>query len=59
MSWWNPFESKHSEQKLESEVRFHLDELIREKMAGGMSSEEARREVGVSASRQKLKNICH
>jgi len=44
MSWWKAIFSKRpSESQMNSELRFHLEELIDENVARGMTPEEARR----------------
>src|SRR5690349_21503743 len=44
MSWWNSlFHKRALDAQLNSEVRFHLDELTDANIARGMSPEEARR----------------
>src|SRR5579859_6616735 len=44
MSWWKSILPKRSsDAQMNSELRFHLDELIEEYIAGGMPPEEARR----------------
>jgi putative ABC transport system permease protein len=44
MSWWKSLFPKHaSDAQMNSELRFHIDELIDENIAAGMSPEEARR----------------
>ena len=44
MSWWKSiFPKRASDSQMNSELRFHIDELTDEKIAAGMSPEEARR----------------
>src|SRR5271170_3935515 len=44
MSWWKSLFSKGaSDAQMNSELRFHVDELTDENIAAGMSPEEARR----------------
>lgn len=44
MSWWKSFFPKHaSDTQINSELRFHIDELTEEYIAAGMSPEKARR----------------
>jgi putative ABC transport system permease protein len=44
MSWWKSFLPKRaSDAQMNSELRFHIDELIDENIAAGMAPEEARR----------------
>jgi hypothetical protein len=44
MKWWKFFWRKSSiEKELDSEIRFHRDSVIQEKIAAGLSPEEARR----------------
>jgi hypothetical protein len=46
MAFWDFFRRKHNtEIELDSELRFHLDEMIQEKIAAGLSPEQARREA--------------
>src|SRR5271168_4269802 len=44
MSWWKSlFAKRPADPQMNSELRFHLDELTDENIAAGMSPEEARR----------------
>jgi len=44
MSWWKSiFPKRASDSQMNSELRFHIDELTDENIAAGMSPEEARR----------------
>ncbi|HKN74970.1 MAG TPA: ABC transporter permease [Candidatus Acidoferrum sp.] len=44
MSWWKSiFPKRASDAQMNTELRFHIDELIDENIAAGMSAEEARR----------------
>lgn len=44
MPWWRPpFAKRASDTQLNSELRFHMDELTEEYIAAGMSPDEARR----------------
>jgi putative ABC transport system permease protein len=44
MSWWKSlFPKRASDAQMNSELRFHIDELTEENIAAGMSPEEARR----------------
>ena len=46
MAWWNSFSRKRPiDSQLDSELRFHIDELAEEKIASGLTPEEARREA--------------
>ena len=46
MAWWNWFRRKNSlEAEIDSELRFHINELTREKIAAGLTPEQARREA--------------
>src|SRR5580693_4799186 len=46
MSWWKSLFSKGaSDAQMNSELRFHVDELTDENIAAGMSPEEARRQA--------------
>lgn len=46
MKWLNFFLRKSAiEKQLEAEIRFHLDSVIQEKIAAGLSPEQARREA--------------
>jgi putative ABC transport system permease protein len=46
MAWWNFFARKRFvDAQLDSELRFHIDELIREKIAAGVTADQARREA--------------
>ncbi|MGA7414591.1 MAG: ABC transporter permease [Bryobacteraceae bacterium] len=46
MAWWNLSRRKTSlEAEIESELRFHINELTREKIATGLTPEQARREA--------------
>jgi predicted permease len=48
MSWWNSILRKRpSDPQMNSELRFHLDELIDEYVAAGSSPEEARRKAAL------------
>jgi hypothetical protein len=44
MSWWKSlFPKRASDEQVNSELRFHIDELTEEYIATGMSPEEAHR----------------
>jgi len=44
MTWWRSFFSKRaSDEQMNSELRFHIEELTEENIAAGMTPEEARR----------------
>src|SRR6202021_4260342 len=44
MSWWKSiFAKRASDAQMNSELRFHIDELTDENIAAGMTPEEARR----------------
>jgi hypothetical protein len=44
MSWWKSlFPKRASDEQMNSELRFHIDELTEEYIATGMSPEEAHR----------------
>ena len=46
MAFWDFFRLKRpGDLELDSELRFHLDELIEEKIAAGLTPEQARREA--------------
>lgn len=46
MAWWNLFSRKRFlDAQLDSELRFHIDELVKEKIATGLTAEQARREA--------------
>lgn len=46
MSWWNFWQSRRvAEAEFDTEIRFHLEKLIEEKVAAGMPVERARREA--------------
>ncbi|MGB2593129.1 MAG: ABC transporter permease [Candidatus Acidiferrum sp.] len=57
MSWWKSFFPKRaSDEQMNSELRFHIDELIDENIAAGMSPEEARRRANLEfGGREQLK----
>ncbi|MGA8026974.1 MAG: permease prefix domain 1-containing protein, partial [Bryobacteraceae bacterium] len=46
MSWWNYLSKKRPiDSQLDSELGFHVDELAEEKVAAGLTPEQARREA--------------
>jgi predicted permease len=46
MPWWkSPFSRRSPDSQLDSELRFHIEQLTAENIADGMSPEEARREA--------------
>jgi putative ABC transport system permease protein len=46
MAWRNFFSRKRFlDTQLDSELRFHIDELVKEKIAGGLTTAQARREA--------------
>ena len=57
MSWWKSlFPKRASDEQMNSELRFHIDELIDENIAAGMSPEEARRRANLEfGGREQLK----
>ncbi|MGC1268515.1 MAG: permease prefix domain 1-containing protein, partial [Candidatus Acidiferrum sp.] len=57
MSWWKSlFPKRASDEQMNSELRFHIDELIDENIAAGMSPEEARRRAHLEfGGREQLK----
>ena len=57
MSWWKSFFTKRgTDSQLDSELRFHIDELTEENIAAGMSREEARRKAMLEfGGREQLK----
>ncbi|HKW56842.1 MAG TPA: ABC transporter permease [Candidatus Acidoferrum sp.] len=57
MSWWRRFFKKGApDSQLDSELRFHTDELMEENIAAGMSPEEARRKAVLEfGGREQLK----
>jgi putative ABC transport system permease protein len=57
MSWWKShFKESASDSQLDSELRFHIDELTQENIAAGMSPEEARRHAALEfGGREQLK----
>ena len=48
MSWWKSFFGRSSDSQLDSELRFHIDQLTTENIAVGMSPEEARRQAALA-----------
>lgn len=62
MGWWKSLFHKPTEARLDAEVRFHLEELTRAKIAEGMSPEEARREAvlefgGAELIKEELRDV--
>jgi hypothetical protein len=45
MAFWDHFRKQPLDAELDSEMRFHLDELIQEKIAAGLTPQQARREA--------------
>ena len=46
MSWWKNFlKQRPTNTQLDSELRFHVDELTQEKITAGLKPEQARREA--------------
>jgi putative ABC transport system permease protein len=46
MAWWTIFQNRRPpDAQLDSELRFHIDGLIQEKIAAGLTADEARREA--------------
>ncbi len=45
MTWWKSLFQKPDDAQLDSELRFHIEGLIEEKIAAGMRPEEARRQA--------------
>jgi putative ABC transport system permease protein len=45
MTWWKPLFRKPDDAQLDSELRFHIEGLVEEKIAAGMQPEEARRQA--------------
>ena len=46
MAWWTFFQNRRPpDAQLDSELRFHIDGLIQEKIAAGLTADEARREA--------------
>jgi putative ABC transport system permease protein len=45
MTWWKSLFRKPDDAQLDSELRFHIEGLIEEKIAAGMGPEEARRQA--------------
>src|SRR4051812_14066181 len=46
MPWWKFFKTRRPlDAQLDSELRFHIDGLIQEKIAAGLTADEARREA--------------
>ncbi|MGH9614719.1 MAG: ABC transporter permease, partial [Bryobacteraceae bacterium] len=63
MSWWkHVWPKRPSDTERTSELRFHLEELIQDKIAEGLSHEEARREAilefgGEQQLREELRDV--
>jgi putative ABC transport system permease protein len=57
MQWWTSFFRKRPrDRQLDSELRFHIDELASENMAAGMSPAEARRQAQLEfGGREQIK----
>jgi putative ABC transport system permease protein len=57
MAWWTFFRYRRPpDAQLDSELRFHIDALIQEKIAAGLTAEEARREAMLEfGGREQLK----
>lgn len=48
MSWWNfVLRKRSSDVQVDSELRFHFEKLIEEKLAAGVAPEEARRQAAI------------
>jgi predicted permease len=61
MSWWRLFQSraKRRETELDSELRFHLQQVIDAKVAEGLQPEEARRQALVEfGGNEQVKEEC-
>jgi putative ABC transport system permease protein len=57
MAWWTFFRSRRPpDAQLDSELRFHIDGLIQEKIAAGLTADEARRQALLEfGGREQLK----
>jgi predicted permease len=57
MPWWNFFKKRRPlDAQLDSELRFHIDGLIQEKIAAGLTADEARRATMLEfGGREQLK----
>jgi putative ABC transport system permease protein len=57
MTWWNSlFRKRHRDKQLDSELRFHIDELTNANIAAGMPPAEARREAQLEfGGREQIK----
>jgi putative ABC transport system permease protein len=65
MSWWKSiFKKSAPDAQLDSELRFHIDELTDENIAAGMPPEEARRRAtlefgGREQVKEELRDVYH
>jgi putative ABC transport system permease protein len=65
MAYWELFRRKASlEAEIDSELRFHIKELTREKIAAGLTPEQARREAilefgGTEQVKEELRDVHH
>ena len=60
MSWFSALlHKKARERKLDSELRFHLEQRIQDKVAGGMNPGEARRQAAIEfGGLEQIKELC-
>ncbi len=59
MNWWKSLLRRPTDQKLENELRFHIEELTEANVAAGMSPEEARRQAILEfGGQQQVKEEC-